>query len=373
MNDILLIFIIAIAVIPIAVFFTGKILGKSVITGIAKWISVANVFYCLLFYNLAKLDSLHLLWGAPLAYGVARVINVMMKKQVKEPLEATIKCVEELSKGNLDITIDSKGSEKDNDLGLLIRSINKLSANLNKMVYQIGINSVVLSTVGSRLNVKAQEMSTATTNMASVSEEMSSLTEEINSTIQSNSSNAKNAEKMTSLAAEEIDMVSKSIVNSIEAIKRISDKIGIINDIAFQTNILALNAAVEAARAGEAGKGFSVVASEVRKLAERSKTAADEINTLSGNNISLTEEASRLLNQMIPQIKNSALIVKEISTSSAEQAQGVMQINSSIQSLNSETQKTVLTSEQLSSNSEELFNQSEKLKNLVSYFKTKAD
>jgi methyl-accepting chemotaxis protein len=370
MNEILIIFAIAIVVAPIAVYFTGKILGKSVVTGIAKWISVANVFYCVLFYNLAKMDVLNLLWGAPLAYGVARAINIMMKKLVKEPLGATIKCVEELSKGNLNISIDSKSSDKDNDMGLLIRSVNDLSATLNKIFYEVDSNSRILSSVGSNLNMKAQEMSSGTSNQASASEEISSLTEEITSTIQSNSNNAKKAEEITQQASKDIDLVSKSIENSIHAIKLISDKINIINDIAFQTNILALNAAVEAARAGDAGKGFSVVASEVRKLAERSKHAADDINSLSSNNIRLTQEASTLLNQMVPQIKSSAMIVREISTSSHEQAQGVVEINRSIQSLNSETQGNAITSEELAANAQELSNQSEKLKGLLSYFKT---
>jgi methyl-accepting chemotaxis protein len=370
MKDVVLVFILALILIPIAVYFTGKILGKSVVTGIAKWISVANITYCLLFYNLGKMDPSNLLWGVPLAYGFARIINIMMKKLVKEPLEASIKCVEDLAQGRLDVSIESRGSDKDNDMGLLIRSINELSNKLNIIVNEIGSDSSILSVVGSNLKQKAEEMFTANSNLASVSEEMSSLTEEINSTIQANLANAKKAEIMTNQAANEIDLVGQAIVESIEAIKRISGKIGIINDIAFQTNILALNAAVEAARAGETGKGFTVVASEVRKLAERSKLAADEINALSSKNILLTQHASSLLNQMIPQIKNSALIVEEISKSSTEQAQGVSQINGSIQELNSESQRNAILSEELSDNAKELFHQSEKLKGLISNFRT---
>jgi len=294
----------------------------------------------------------------------------MMKKLVKEPVGATVQCINELSEGNLNISIESKRADKDDDMGTLIRAVNKLSAKLNTLVNEIGLNAAMLSSVGSNLNIKAQEMSSRNSNQANSSEEISSLTEEITANIQSNNDNAKKAEIIAQQAAKEIDSVSKSIEESILGIKIISEKISIINDIAFQTNILALNAAVEAARAGEFGRGFAVVASEVRTLAENSKRAADEINELSQNNVMLTEEASTLLKQMIPRIKNTAMLVKEISISSAEQAEGATQINASIQNLNAETQKNSLASDEILTNAHELFNQSENLKKLISNFKT---
>ena len=373
MNDIIIVILVGLAIVPVAIFFTGRILGKSVVTGIAKWISVANVFYCVLFYNIGKFGVVHLLWAGPLAYGFARAINIMMKKLVKEPLEASIHCVEELSKGNLNISIENKRSANNDDMGLLIRSINALSSNLNKMVHDIGSNSQVLSTVGYTLDTKAREMSMRNSSQANSAEEISSLIEEMTANIQSNNENSKKAESIAQQAAQEIDMVSKSMKESIDSIEQIADKIKIVNDIAFQTNILALNASVEAARAGDSGKGFAVVALEVKKLAENSKKAADEINRLSQNNVVLTKEASDLLEKMIPNIKSNAEIVKEISGSSAEQAVGADQINDSIQNLNSDTQKNASTSEELAAYSHDLFNQSEKLKKLVSFFKTNKD
>jgi len=150
--------------------------------------------------------------------------------------------------------------------------------------------------------------------------------------------------------------------------KDIADKIKIISEISFQTNILALNAAVEAARAGEYGKGFAVVASEVRKLAERSKIAADEIDHLSKSSLGMTQETGQILEQLIPEILKTSKLVQEIASASVEQNSGADQINSAIQQLNNVTQQNAATAEQMATSSEELYSRAEQLNELVSFF-----
>jgi uncharacterized phage infection (PIP) family protein YhgE len=157
--------------------------------------------------------------------------------------------------------------------------------------------------------------------------------------------------------------------SAISAMQCIAEKITIINDIAYQTNILALNAAVEAARAGEHGKGFAVVAAEVRNLAERCKIAAGEIDELSKNGVEISQNAGKRLDGTLPEIQTTSKLVQEIVASCMEQNAGVNQVNTAIQQLNQVTQRNAAISEELATSAEELASQAEQLKGAISYFK----
>jgi methyl-accepting chemotaxis protein len=187
--------------------------------------------------------------------------------------------------------------------------------------------------------------------------------------IAQNTENAKVTDGMATKAAREAEEGGSAVGQTVEAMKSIADKIGIIDDIAYQTNLLALNAAIEAARAGEHGKGFAVVAAEVRKLAERSQVAAQEIGDVAKNSVKLAERAGVLLTEMVPSIRKTSDLVQEIASASQEQSSGVGQINGAMGQLNQATQQNASASEELAATAEEMGSQAEQLQQLMQFFR----
>jgi methyl-accepting chemotaxis protein len=196
--------------------------------------------------------------------------------------------------------------------------------------------------------------------------------EEMVANIQQNTENARQTEKIALNAADGINKVNNASDQTLTYMREIADKVSIIGEIARQTNILALNAAVEAARAGEHGKGFAVVAAEVRKLAERSQVSAVDIERLTKNSVKATEESSKLLAAIVPEIGKTAKLVQEIAAASIEQNSGADQVNNAIQQLNQVTQQNAAVSEEMATSSEELATQAQRLLEMMSFFMLEA-
>jgi methyl-accepting chemotaxis protein len=197
--------------------------------------------------------------------------------------------------------------------------------------------------------------------------------EEMVSNINQNSDNAIQTEKIALRASKDIDDSNAAVTITVDAMKKIADKISVIGEIAEKTDLLAINAAIEAARAGEQGKAFAVVAAEVRKLAESSQAAAKEIDELSKSSVRIADESGKLLQKIVPDIQKTATLVQEITASSLEQNSGASQINNAILQLNSVTQNNSAAAEEMSSSAEELASQAEQLSETISFFKTEAD
>ena len=193
--------------------------------------------------------------------------------------------------------------------------------------------------------------------------------EEMSTSIHQNTENAQRTEQIAIQASEDIQNGSDAVNQTVVSMKEIADKITIINDIAFQTNILALNAAVEAARAGEHGKGFAVVAAEVRKLAERVQVAANQIDELTNSSVTDADESGKILEGLVPEIQNTATLVREIAASSSEQNSSSSQVTSVVQDLNTVSQQNAGAADQLSARATALAQQTEQLKELISFFK----
>lgn len=278
-----------------------------------------------------------------------------------------------IADGDVSINIEHAYLNRGDEIGELSRALQKMVDKLREIVESMVAGANNIASASEQTSSTAQQLSQGANEQASSVEEVSSTMEEMSSNIQQNSDNAQETEKIATFSAEGIKRVAASAQNSLISAKNISDKIGIINDIAFQTNILALNAAVEAARAGEHGRGFAVVAAEVRKLAENSKLAANEIVELAKSSVQMTEEGGKQMLAILPEIEKTAKLVQEIAAASLEQNNGGIQINNAIQQLNTITQQNASASEEMASNAEELTSQAEQLRETVSYFKLGSD
>jgi len=308
-----------------------------------------------------------MLWASPLNFALGIILFVRIKNRITVKLNTAIDDVQKLATG--DLNIDTHVVEVKSELGILQNSINTLAQNLQKIVGEINTSASNLRMNSIQLGSMSEEMSSGASEQASSIEELSATLEEISATLKDNTDKAKHAGEISQNSAGLVANVASGSTKMIETYKMIVDKISIVNNIAFQTNILALNAAVEAARVGEQGRGFAVVADEVRRLADNSKVVANEIFEISSKTVKLTQNVENEVAEMLPQITESTAHVQNIVQSSIEQSHGIEQINISIQQLNHVTQQNAASSEEIAANAEELSAQAESLSDLISFFK----
>lgn len=275
----------------------------------------------------------------------------------------SINLVKKISTGDLEVNYNKGPGD---ELQVAIRN---MATSLREIVYGIISGADTITSASQQLSAASQQMSAGATEQAASAEEVASSMEEMTLTIQHNNDNSVATEKIASKAAADIQESNRAVNSTEVSMKEITGKIMIIGEIARQTNLLALNAAIEAARAGEQGKGFAVVAAEVKKLAERSQTAANEINQLSSSGIDVAGRSGKLLEQVVPDIERTSQLVKEISASGKEQNGGADQINIALRQLNEVIQQNAAVSEEVAASSEELMVQAEQLRQAVGFFK----
>lgn len=295
------------------------------------------------------------------------VIIYFTRRYFTDKIDLALNRLSTIEKGTLPKT--PLPARSDDEIGKLSKAINSLSDKLREIVLMISEGTKKVNTSSEQMDEISYKVAEGANQQASSVEEVSSTVQEISSMIEQNASNARETDKISKSAAEGINDFVKKEKESLEYIKAISEKISVINEISFQTSILALNASVEAARAGEHGKGFSVVAAEVRKLAQNSEKAANEINSLSSKSVGMTSEAHEFMMHLAPEIEKTSTLVNEISSSSEEQNSGAAQINNAIQELNTIIQEYASSAEELTKNSKIMKEEAEELRKSISYFK----
>jgi len=283
-----------------------------------------------------------------------------MIASTKEKVDAAV----QISKGDLTIAVTPL-SAKD-ALGTALQG---MIAKLSQVIGEVRAGANALSSAATQVSSTSQGLSQGTSEQAASVEETTSSLEQMSASIAKNADNSRQLEQTAVKAARDGEESGKAVLETVQAMVAIADKITIIEEIAYQTNLLALNAAIEAARAGEHGKGFAVVATEVRKLAERSQTAAKEIGGLAGSSVKVAERSGQLLTELVPSIRKSAETVQEVAAATAEQASGVSQINRALTGVDQVTQRNASASEELASTAEEMASQAESLQQLMSFFR----
>lgn len=309
-----------------------------------------------------------------LVSGATVFLGFFFVKVITTPLDAFAKAFKSLTDGDLQLSNISDAEKKaifdrNDEIGDLGNQLQMMIENLTdviSVVYQAG---QVVASGSQQISKTSQVMSIDSSTQASFTEEISSTVEEMASNIRSNAENTVETDRIAQNVLLEAGEGGKAVLETVEAMHQIAEKIGIIEEISSQTNRLALNAAIEAARAGEAGRGFAVVASEVRKLAERSQIAAAEISELSTKSVTVAENTGALIDKMIPDISKTAELVQEIAAAAREEDVGARQINKAIVELDTLVQRSATTSEEFASVAAEMAAQSESLVSALDFFK----
>lgn len=281
-------------------------------------------------------------------------------------IKASTVATKAFGEGNLSARVTPQS-----DLDTFSQALNGMFEQLRNVLEATKSVSESVATGSQALDQTAGQINTGAQQQAGAAQQASAAVEQMSANIRQTADNAGQTEKIADQSAGDAQRSGEAVGKAVSAMRSIAEKITIVQEIARQTDLLALNAAVEAARAGEHGKGFAVVASEVRKLAERSQAAASEIVELSDETVTVSSEAGRMLETLVPNIQRTASLVQEISTATREQDVGAEQINDAIRELDTVIRENAKAAGMSADTAQDLARESAELQRMVSFFSDK--
>jgi methyl-accepting chemotaxis protein len=305
--------------------------------------------------------------GFAAALLLGAVLAQRLLRRVVTPIVQLSAVARSIAEGDLTRQVAVRGGD---EIAELQEAMQAMAQNLARVLGEVRSGADSLLAASGQVSATSQTLSQGTGEQAASVQETTASLEQMSASIGQNAESSQATERMANEGSRDADESGRQVRETVEAMRRIAERIEVVEEIAYQTNLLALNAAIEAARAGEHGRGFAVVASEVRKLSEGAQKAAREIGELSGSSLAVAERSGEMIVKLVPAIRKTAALVQEVAAASREQKEGVAQISRAMSAVDQVTQRNASAAEELAATADQVAIQAEALQKLVAFFRT---